>query len=380
MNKLKETIDKALEKTYWVNSIGEFKNLSDYPQEFEQKFGNISLNTIVLDDYLIDIQRLDDVHEFFRKWNFDVTQQYKINDFKAGYYYNDSLYLMIRCNCGLPENKVEKDEDDYPAMSGDSNVAVSISFCPLIKNKRQIQKFLEELLELDVLFVPDSEKNFYMIAQNAHGLYKQKTTFNNIEIKDGRYDLFYGESFPIDKMLEFFKEETNNLMVFFGPPGCGKTNLLKNLIMQCDNDVIYIPPAMVNVIAEPSFVSFMLDNKGCTLIIEDAEQILCGDRSSATTNILNLTDGFLRDSMNLKVITTMNADIKTIDNALLRKGRLHLSHYFGKLSVNEANRLAEFCGINHRFSEETALCDIFNVEEFDSPLKRQERAIGFGSF
>jgi hypothetical protein len=381
MSKLKETIKKALEKTYWVNSVGSFKNFSDYPQEFEQKFGNISLNTIVLDDYLIDARRLDDIQDFFRKWNFDVTQQYKINDFKAGYYFNDSLYLMVRCNFGLPENKVDKENDDEEdGFVGLESGVISISFCPLIENRDNIHKFIDELVEMNVLFIPDSEKNFYMIAQNAQGLYKQKTTFNNIEIKDGEYSLYYGDDFPYEKIIKFSDEKSNNLMVFYGPPGCGKTNFIKNMITKFENDVIYVPPSMVNIIAEPSFVSFMLQNQGCTLIVEDAEQILCNERSSATTNLLNLTDGFLKDALKIKVIATMNADIKSIDTALLRKGRLHLSHNFGKLSAKFANRLAKHCGINHTFEEETALCDIFNVEEFDSPLKKQERAIGFGNF
>lgn len=382
ISKLKETINKALEKTYWVNSVGEFKNPSDYPQEFEQKFGNISLNTIVLDDYLIDVQRIDDVHEFFRKWNFDVTQQYKINDFKAGYYYNDSLYLMIHCNCGLPENKVEKDEDDYPAMSGDSNVAVSISFCPLIKNKRQIQKFLEELLELDVLFVPDSEKNFYMIAQNAHGLYKQKTTFNNIEIKDGRYDLYYGKSFPHEKILSFVKDEhPESLMLFHGIPGSGKSNLIKNLITECNDDVIYIPPSMVSVISQPSFVSFMLENRGCVILIEDAEEILSIDRNSGTQNILGMTDGFLRDSMKMRIICTFNCDLKKVDPALLRKGRLYLEYRFGELSIEDGQRLADHCGLDIKIDKEMTLADIFNYHKENTSTKSfEDRPIGFGNF
>lgn len=182
--KLKETIQTAFEKTYWVDSVGEFKNISEYPQEFEQKFGNISLNTIVFDDYLVDSQRISDLHNFLKIWNFDVTQQYKINDYKSGYYFNDTLYMMVRCSFGLPDDKIEKDSDDEPILSGENNGVVTVSFCPLAKHRNQIQTFLNDLVDLDIMFVPDSEKNFYMIAQNAHGLYKQRTTFKNIEIKE----------------------------------------------------------------------------------------------------------------------------------------------------------------------------------------------------
>jgi hypothetical protein len=151
MIKIKETIKKSLEKTYWVNSIGEFKRPSEYPQEFEQKFGNISLNTICFDDYLIDNRKISDFHEFLKNWKFDVTQQYKINEYKSGYYYNDDLCMMIRCGFGLPEDKVEKEEDEM--ISSESNAYISFSFCPLLKNKQKITKFLNDFAECDYVFI-----------------------------------------------------------------------------------------------------------------------------------------------------------------------------------------------------------------------------------
>jgi hypothetical protein len=379
MSKLKTIIDKSLENVFWVSHQGKFLGASDYPQEFEQKYGNISSVSIIIEDYLFDKQKIDRIHEFLRKWGFDVTQQYKINEYNTGYYFCDDLTLMVRAIFGMPEDKIGDDDDDDNSFTANTT-GISINFSPLNKNKDKIIQFLKEFEEGEFLFIPTSEKAFYMIAQTQHGLTKQKTNFKNIPIKDNNYSLYYGDDFPHEKILKFFEEESNNLMVFYGHPGCGKTNYIKNLITHCEEDVIYVPPSMVNIIAEPSFVSFMLQNQGNVLIVEDAEQILCGDRSTATTNILNLTDGFLKDSLKLKIIATMNADIRAIDDALLRKGRLHLSHHFDKLSAKEANKLAEHCGIEHTFTEEIPLCDIFNLEEFESPLKKQERALGFRNF
>jgi hypothetical protein len=380
MSKLKETIKKALEKTYWVNSVGEFKNPSDYPQEFEQKFGNISLNTIVLDDYLIDARRLDDIHDLFKRWKFDVTHQYKINDFKSGYYFNEFLYLMVRCNFGLPENKINKedDDDDIEFISMESGV-VSISFCPLLKNKNAIEKLLEELIDMNVLFIPDSEKNFYMIAQNAQGLYKQKTTFNNIEIKDGRYDLYYGKKCPIDKFKQFMRDDnTESLLLLHGDPGAGKSNMLKNLILETDEDVIYVPPSMVSVISSPDFISFMIKNKKNFLIIEDAEEILSVDRNSGTNNLLSICDGFLKDALQMKIICTFNCDLNKIDPALLRKGRLFFEYKFGALSKEEVQDLSNFCNLGLKVDKEMTLAEIFNSEK-DVSIENsfEERRIGF---
>jgi hypothetical protein len=380
MIKLKETIKKALEKTYWVNSVGEFKNPSDYPQEFEQKFGNISLNTIVLDDYLVDARRLDDIHDLFKRWKFDVTHQHKINDFKSGYYFNEFLYLMVRCNFGLPENKINKegDDDDVEFIAMESGV-VSISFCPLLKNKNAIEKLLEELIDMNVLFIPDSEKNFYMIAQNAQGLYKQKTTFNNIEIKDGRYDLYYGKKCPIDKFKQFMRDDnTESLLLLHGDPGAGKSNMLKNLILETDEDVIYVPPSMVSVISSPDFISFMIKNKKNFLIIEDAEEILSVDRNSGTNNLLSICDGFLKDALQMKIICTFNCDLNKIDPALLRKGRLFFEYKFGALSKEEVQDLSNFCNLGLKVDKEMTLAEIFNSEK-DVSIENsfEERRIGF---
>jgi len=381
MSKLKEIVNKSLEKTYWINSIGQFKNISEYPQEFEQKFGNISLNTISLDDYLIDIQQINETHEFLKKWGFDVVKQYKINDFKSAYYFNESLYMMVRCNFGLRQNKISKSDDEDLITSYDNNV-FSVYFCPLLKNKKLIEQFLEEIADLNVLFVPDSEKNFYMIAQGPQGLYKQKTTFNNIEIKDNRYDLYYGESFPYEKIVNFVKEEhPESLMLLHGVPGSGKSNLIKNLITECVDDVIYIPPSMVSVISQPTFVSFMLENRGCILLIEDAEEILSIDRNSGTQNILGMTDGFLRDCMKMRIICTFNCDLKKIDPALMRKGRLYYEYHFGKLSIKDGQRLSDHCELDVKIQEEMTLAEIFNHHK-ENTLKNsfEERTIGFGNF
>jgi hypothetical protein len=289
--------------------------------------------------------------------------------------------MMVRCNFGLRQNKISKSDDEDLITSYDNNV-FSVYFCPLLKNKKLIEQFLEEIADLNVLFVPDSEKNFYMIAQGPQGLYKQKTTFNNIEIKDNRYDLYYGESFPYEKIVNFVKEEhPESLMLLHGVPGSGKSNLIKNLITECVDDVIYIPPSMVSVISQPTFVSFMLENRGCILLIEDAEEILSIDRNSGTQNILGMTDGFLRDCMKMRIICTFNCDLKKIDPALMRKGRLYFEYHFGNLSIKDGQRLADYCELDVKIENEMTLAEIFNHHK-ENTLKNsfEERSIGFGNF
>ena len=380
VSKLKTIIDKSLENVFWVSHSGKFLGSSDYPQEFEQKYGNISYASLAIDDYLFDKQQLERIHDFLRKWNFDVTQQYKINEYNTGYYYCDDLTLMVRATFGTPEDKIEKeDDDDGPAFGVSSNNGISISFSPLVKNRKMIEEFLKEFVDGEFLFLPASEKSFYMIAQTQHGLTKRKTNFANIEIKDNRYDIYYGSKFPYDKFKKFMKDEdTESLLLLHGPPGGGKSNLLKNLIMEAEEDVIYVPPSMVSVISSPGFISFMLQNKKNFLIIEDAEEILSTDRNSGTNNLLSICDGFLKDALQMKVICTFNCDLKKIDPALLRKGRLYFEYKVSSLSIEEGQQLADFCDMNIKIDKEMTLSEIFNhCKNTSVENSFEERTIGF---
>jgi len=253
--------------------------------------------------------------------------------------------------------------------------------CPHYESNRD---FIIELMTFLINKINDDNKEdehkFYMIAQSNHGLYNIETTCKAVEIKDNRYDLYYGADFPHDKFVEFVTGDTNNFMLLHGDPGTGKSNYLKNLVGMSKRDVIYIPPSMLAAIARPDFVSYMLSNKGKILLIEDAEQVLSIDRNSATNNLLGLTDGFLKDSLDLKVIATMNAPLNQIDPALMRKGRLHFEYKFDKLNVDEARKLAEFLELKRTINNDMTLAEIFNNDEVAIENSFEKKVIGFGAY
>jgi hypothetical protein len=261
-----------------------------------------------------------------------------------------------------------------------SKIGISLA-CPHYESNRD---FVIELMTFLINKINDERKDdehkFYMIAQSNSGLYNIETTCKAVDIKDNRYDLYYGADFPHDKFVEFVTGTTNNFMLLHGDPGTGKSNYIKNLVGMSKRDVIYIPPSMLAAIARPDFVSYMLNNKGKILLIEDAEQVLSVDRNSATNNLLGLTDGFLKDSLDLKVIATMNAPLNQIDPALMRKGRLHFEYKFDKLNVNEARKLAEFLELERTIDKDMTLAEIFNNEDVAIENSFEKKVIGFGAY
>jgi len=377
INNIQEIL-KCLDNIYWVDDVKPFTLQSEYPSLFEQKYGNLSSTSIHIKNYSISEKYIHKLHEFLKKHAFNTVRQYNIHEYELGHYFNDDFSMLISISINpspVPDNLIIPFEFETPRDSE----GILIVFTPLLENKEKILNFLNEFLNLDIIFEYSTQKEFYMISQNSQGLTKLKTSFNDIPILDDRYDLYYGDKFPYDKMLNFVTlDDTENLLLLHGLPGTGKSNFIKNLITKCKYDVIYIPPSMVSVISQPSFISFMLDNQGSVLLIEDAEEILSVDRNSGTQNILGITDGFLKDSMKMKVICTFNCELTKIDPALLRKGRLFMEYKFDKLSISECQRLADHCNLDIEVDNEMTLAELFNHQKVTSVANSFEaRKIGF---
>jgi hypothetical protein len=152
-----------------------------------------------------------------------------------------------------------------------------------------------------------------------------------------------------DRMVEQLrKEHHSGLYLLHGKPGTGKTSFIKSVITRVEKPVIFLSPAMTDNLTSPALIGVLMDNPGSIIIIEDAETVLMkrqGDNSNAVANLLNLTDGFPADFLNLNIICTFNSALGDIDPALLRKGRLKGIHRFEMLQPEQVAVLAKHLGV-----------------------------------
>lgn len=201
--------------------------------------------------------------------------------------------------------------------------------------------------------------------------------FQSVDINE-----LYNDDFAeIDEVIsESIQKTESGMILLHGDPGTGKTTYIKHLICKHqDKQFIFIQNDFVRDLLNPSFVYFLLQNKNCILLIEDAEKVVVSRESSSSdsvvSTILQLTDGLFSDYLNIKIICTFNTNIERIDKALLRKGRMIAKYKFTALSAQKTVALANKLGFEDVKGSMT-LADIFGLDkkDFKDPEKKN---IGF---
>lgn len=224
-------------------------------------------------------------------------------------------------------------------------------------------------------FIESDEDVFIeMIIQTNQGLKTQKVNFD-VDCSDN-LNIHYGKNFNTfhDKLIERIKSRDKGIAMFHGPPGTGKTHYIRRLLPELSaagKRPILIPKHVLGALESPDFNHFMLSNfigEKIVFVIEDAESIITkrkedGTRSELVSTLLNITDGLLNDIFSIQVILTFNTDLKSIDDALLRKGRLIAKYKFGNLAYDEASILSKHIGVVLPEERSYSLAEVYSLRE-----------------
>ncbi|MGB3946616.1 MAG: AAA family ATPase [Bacteroidia bacterium] len=239
----------------------------------------------------------------------------------------------------------------------------------------EIKKIEKFVFEAEIV---DSSNNVYLLTQEQFGL-----DVKNFPIKKTDFDIKenYNDDFaPIhDFILSKLKNTSKGIVLLHGAPGTGKTSYIRYLIGNISKRMLFIPTNYAHHIATAEFTSILSQSPNSIIIIEDAESVL-GDRGDgvngkAVSNLLNISDGILSDCLNIQIICSFNTDLKKIDPALLRKGRLIAKYEFKALETEKAKKLSQKLGFKTKINSATTLADIYNPNDMEVNNKTTE--IGF---
>lgn len=250
------------------------------------------------------------------------------------------------------------------------------------------EKFIDDFIS-KLPLIDEKEEDEYPCVNlvsfnNDAGYYTVDAEINsvNIDIEKNYNDDFL----PIyDNIVKFLssEERKSGLIVLNGDPGTGKSYFIRHLIKNIDNNYVLIPPSMAENLSSPEFTSFLMRNTDSVFILEDCELVIkqrsMSDFTSAVSSILNMSDGIMSDIFNGKFICTFNADMDSIDDAILRKGRCYAKYTFGKLDKKKAKVLLNERGITlpEDEYEDMTLADIYHYEDKNVESVTKKKKIGF---
>jgi hypothetical protein len=231
---------------------------------------------------------------------------------------------------------------------------------------------------LEPYLIPYTEiKTFGYVSANSNGFTTKQMNISDLFTEENFFDN-YNDDLPWDKIIKFCEGENSGLAVLHGIPGTGKSSLIRHLISTSSCKFFWLDQSMLGNINNTDFVNFLIEHKTATFIMEDCEYLLHSREQGGNgliSSLLNISDGILGDSLKIKFLCTFNSDLRQIDKALLRKGRLKIKYEFRELTVDKTNVLLNRLGFESQ-NKALPLCDIYNYD-VDNGNKVKTSKIGF---
>lgn len=185
------------------------------------------------------------------------------------------------------------------------------------------------------------------------------------------------------------------LVLVDGPPGAGKTHLVRGLIEAVPGAMFVVAPsASAEKLSGPDILPVLMSagrshgTEPLVLVVEDADNCLvprAADNVNAISTILNISDGLIGGAMNLWVVATTNARHKDVDAAIVRPGRLCRRVAVDALTPEHAARVhRRIVGTDRIFPNPATLAEVYAAARSDAappdrqPSDDRSPRVGFG--
>jgi ATP-dependent 26S proteasome regulatory subunit len=247
---------------------------------------------------------------------------------------------------------------------------VNISFD--IVGERELAREISDILQANF---PKSLTGTLMWFRMEKG----SLEYSKIIVKSKRkvYDEFYPWiKEGVESYLDRFMSSESSILLMIGPPGTGKTSLLRHLI--CSRNLTAMFSYDEDLLESDNFFSKFIVGDADIMVIEDAD-LLIGSRENGNKLIprfLNTAEGLVKVDGKKMIFSTNLDTSRSVDEALVRPGRCFDVMKTRMLTHKEMLAVVEAAGLDNTppWKEEYSLSEIFCPT--DKPQK-VERRIGF---
>lgn len=260
---------------------------------------------------------------------------------------------------------------------------------------KEIQKTLQETFtKLPASSDPKYKCVFRFHHRGSEGIESRNRELDAVRLADIRSN-YTSDVFEAVTRLESLEApyKYGKIVLHHGPPGNGKTHLLRALAYEWSHKYKVVPEVVIDpepLFEQPGYLMELLTSKPSFtdeppfrfIIAEDCANLFAlGCRENAGfSRLLNVVDGLLGSGQNLVFLFTANEEIQDIDPAILRPGRclqhLHIPNWSREDSkVWLRGKGAEY--LSTKLADTNSLADLYalvnGVEIFSKPT----RAFGF---
>lgn len=204
-------------------------------------------------------------------------------------------------------------------------------------------------------------------------------------------NLHYGEDFPAwhQQLVGNLLNRQQGITILRGNPGTGKTTYLRKLMVALHKShfFLYMPMKVGWMLNAPETVQFWVEQKQrnpkrkLVVILEDAEYFLMergSDNASSASDLINAGDGLLGNFLQLHLICTLNCELKSLDKAVTRPGRMLAYREFTRLTPDQAQKLAVAKQLEIQPQDSYSLAEIYHgSQRLDDRISC--RKIGFAA-
>lgn len=389
-----------------------------FPQKIQKKKvnDNIAVHSKLKSDFLLNFNNAnpEDESSFTR-----IIPYSQIIELASGVYF--CLQRITNSN----------EEDDKEVSGLPAIYTRSYEFFVLDEIANSEMPVLESFLNTFIKRSTKKGSKAFIVGRNSNGYTLAEFKISiapDFQEESDVFNLIYGDGFSdfsekiikrfdpndsfenVNDMENTFKKTQPGILLLHGDPGTGKTTYIRYLVKELqeryERDTVFMTAEFFAAhINSPEFIEFFKENTESSehppiIVIEDAERIILSredgmNSSSAVSTVLNMTDGLLRDALNVQIIATFNTSVDNVDEALLRSGRLLGRKMFKKISISRAKLLLNKLNItseekieleNHfsklKDTDQISITEIFSIIRKSEPLihdfsEVQKTSMGF---